>query len=56
MTDITVFDKKSGEMMNYDLPDDVLDAARKVYHWMMSQDYPEKVKLNGLALYKRESE
>ena len=50
---ITVTDKKTFESETYELPDDVAEAARKVYYWMRMQRVPEKVELNGLQLVGR---
>jgi hypothetical protein len=50
---ITVIDKKTFESETYELPDDVEEAAQKVYHWMRMQRVPEKVELNGLQLVGR---
>jgi hypothetical protein len=50
---ITVIDKKTFESETYELPDDVAEAAQKVYHWMRMQRVPEKVELNGLQLVGR---
>ena len=53
---ITVIDKKTFESETYELPDDVAEAARKVYYWMRMQRVPEKVQLNGLQLVGRYEE
>ena len=50
---ITVTDKKTFESETYELPDDVAEAARRVYRWMRMQRVPEKVQLNGLQLVGR---
>lgn len=52
MMEIPMLDTETGTWTTFNLPKDVLDAARKVYEWIKLQPAPEQIKLNGLCLAK----
>lgn len=48
---IKIFDTETGAHIGEkEIPDDVLLAAQKVKHWMLSQSSPHSVILHGLKL------
>lgn len=46
-----IYDTETNEPMGeVEIPDDVIEAARKVENWMRSQSYGESIVLHGVKL------
>ena len=46
-----LFDQKTGAPVGeFEIPDDVIDAARKVERWLMGQPNPGRCRILGIGL------